>query len=250
MLRRKGFVYLLSLSALLAAWWGFTAIIPPLFLPSPALTAQTGARMVVDGELPNTIFVSMSRILTGWSLGGIVGAVLGIVLGRVRIARAIFLPVVEYLRFVPPVTLVSLFVIWFGVGETSKVVLIVWTVVFIVLVNTTAGAASVRDGTIRAARCLGATHAQVIMRVIIPETVPYIVTGFQIALGNAFMAIVAAEMLAAQSGVGYMIWNAQVYAQVDRMFVGFVTLSLMGFLTDRFVYGLSRRLLGHYRIVG
>jgi NitT/TauT family transport system permease protein len=230
-------------------WWSFTAIIPPLFLPSPALTAMTGLHMIADGELPKTVLVSMSRILTGWLLGGVCGAALGIVLGRIQLVRAILLPVIEYLRFVPPVTLVSLFVIWFGVGETSKIVLIFWTVIFIVLVNTAAGAASVREGTIRAARCLGATHAQVITRVVIPETVPYIVTGFQIALGNAFMSIVAAEMLAAQSGIGYMIWNAQVYAQVDRMFVGFVALSLMGFVTDRFVYSLSHRLLGRYRIV-
>ncbi len=249
MLRRKGLVYLLSIIALLLVWWSFTAIIPPLFLPSPALTAQTGIHMIADGELTTTVSVSMSRILTGWILGGVCGATLGIVLGRVQLARAILLPVIEYLRFVPPVTLVSLFIIWFGVGEVSKVALIFWTVVFIVLVNTTAGAASVREGTIRAARCLGASQVQVIYHVIIPETVPFIVTGFQIALGNAFMAIVAAEMLAAQSGIGYMIWNAQVYAQVDRMFVGFVTLSLMGFVTDRIVYSLSRRLLGHYRIV-
>ncbi len=249
MLRRKGLVYLLSIIALLLVWWSFTAIIPPLFLPSPALTAQTGIHMIADGELTTTVSVSMSRILSGWILGGVCGATLGIVLGRVQLARAILLPVIEYLRFVPPVTLVSLFIIWFGVGEVSKVALIFWTVVFIVLVNTTAGAASVREGTIRAARCLGASQVQVIYHVIIPETVPFIVTGFQIALGNAFMAIVAAEMLAAQSGIGYMIWNAQVYAQVDRMFVGFVTLSLMGFVTDRIVYSLSRRLLGHYRIV-
>jgi NitT/TauT family transport system permease protein len=249
MARRKGLIYLLSLLVLLLVWWSFTAIIPPLFLPSPALTAYTGLNMMVDGELPETVSVSMSRILTGWILGGVCGAALGIVLGRLQLARAILLPVIEYLRFVPPVTLVSLFVIWFGVGETSKIVLIFWTVVFIVLVNTTAGAASVREGTIRAARSLGATNAQVIVRVVIPETVPYIVTGFQIALGNAFMAIVAAEMLAAQSGIGYLIWNAQVYAQVDRMFVGFVALSLMGFVTDRVVYSLSHRLLDHYRVV-
>jgi len=249
MVRRQGLVYLLSILVLVLVWWSFTAIIPPLFLPSPVLTTATGLHMIADGELPQTVWVSMSRILTGWLLGGICGASLGIVLGRIQLARAILLPVIEYLRFVPPVTLVSLFVIWFGVGETSKIVLIFWTVIFIVLVNTTAGAASVREGTIRAARCLGATHMQVITRVVIPETVPYVITGFQIALGNAFMAIVAAEMLAAQSGIGYMIWNAQVYAQVDRMFVGFVTLSLMGFVTDRIVYNLSRRLLGHYRIV-
>jgi ABC-type nitrate/sulfonate/bicarbonate transport system permease component len=205
--------------------------------------------MMVSGELTKTVIVSMSRILIGWILGGICGAALGIVLGRIRLARAMFLPVIEYLRFVPPVTLVTLFVIWFGVGETSKVVLIFWTVIFIVLVNTSAGAASVPEGAIRAARSLGANHAQVIYRVVIPETVPYIVTGFQIALGNAFMAIVAAEMLAAQSGIGYMIWNAEVYAQVDKMFVGFVTLSLMGFVTDRSVFTLSRWLFGHYKVV-
>lgn len=249
MFRRKGFVYLLSILVLLLVWWSLTAVIPPLFLPSPATTAETGFNMLVSGELTKTVTVSETRILTGWILGGICGAALGIVLGRVRLARAMFLPVIEYLRFVPPVTLVTLFVIWFGVGETSKIVLIFWTVIFIVLVNTTAGAASVPEGVIRAARSLGASHAQVIYRVVIPETVPYIVTGFQIALGNAFMAIVAAEMLAAQSGIGYMIWNAEVYAHVGRMFVGFVTLSLMGFVTDRAVFTLSQRLFGHYKVV-
>ena len=84
MVRRQGLVYLLSILVLLLVWWSFTAIIPPLFLPSPALTAMTGLHMIADGELPKTILVSMSRILTGWLLGGVCGAALGIVLGRIQ----------------------------------------------------------------------------------------------------------------------------------------------------------------------
>ena len=121
--------------------------------------------------------------------------------------------------------------------------------VFIVLVNATAGAAAVREGAIRAARSLGASNAQVLFRVVIPEAVPYIVTGWQIALGNAFMAIVAAEMLAAHSGLGFMIWDAQIYSQIDRMFVAFIALCLMGFMTDRLGHALARRFFGHYRVV-
>lgn len=249
MLRRSVFVYAVSILVLILVWSACTLMVPAIFLPSPIVTAATGLALIGDGELIWSMAVSLWRILAGWILGGLCGAVLGIVLGRIALARAVILPVVEYFRFVPPVTLVTLFIIWFGIGEASKVILIFWTVVFIVLVNTTAGAASVREGAIRAARSLGASDFQVLFLVVIPETVPYIVTGLQVALGNAFMAIVAAEMLAAKSGIGFMIWDAQVYAQVDRMFVAFVALSAMGFVTDRLTHTLSQRWLWHYKVV-
>jgi len=247
--RRDAATYAAAVIVLLLLWSAFTLVVPPLFLPSPLVTLRAAVTMAGDPAFWASAGVSLARILSGWAIGGVIGSVLGIALGRSGIARSMILPVVEFFRFVPPITLVTLFIIWFGVGESSKVLLVVWTAVFIVVVNAAAGAASVREGTIRAARCLGATRAQVLFHVVIPEAVPFVVTGWQIALGNAFMAIVAAEMLAAKSGLGFMIWDAQIYARIDRMFVAFVALSLMGFATDRLSHALARRWLGHYSVV-
>ena len=246
---RNSGIYALSVVILLLAWWGFTFVFPPIFLPTPLATLFKGIEISITGELPMNISASLFRVLSGWALGGIVGSFLGIIMGRILWVRSLALPVLEYFRFVPPVTLVTLFIIWFGFGEESKIALIFYTAVFIVVVNTMAGAASVRKGAIQAAQCLGATGTQVLFRVVVPETVPYIVTGLQVALSNAFMTIVAAEMLAAKSGVGFMIWDAQIYTRTERMFVAFVTLSVMGFCLDRTVNTFSRRMFVHYRVV-
>jgi NitT/TauT family transport system permease protein len=242
-------IYAASLGLGLFGWSMAAFYLPPLFLPSPWVTAKTVVELLANGELVNNAAVSLWRILAGWAAGGLVGVVLGIALGRIAVVRELLHRVIEYFRFVPPITLVTLFIIWFGVGETSKIVLIAWVSVFIVIVNTMAGAMSVREGAIRAARCLGATDLQVLRHVIVPESVPYVVTGLQLALSNAFMTIVAAEMLAAHSGLGFMIWDAQIYAATERMFVAFAALCVLGFSLDRLVHGLSRRLLAHYRVV-
>lgn len=246
---RRWTIYMVSVLLGIAAWSLFSLHFPPLFLPSPLLTLRTLVKTLATGELVQNSAVSLMRIIAGWALGCFVGAIVGTALGRIPIIYRVFYGVIEYLRFVPPVTLVTLFIIWFGVGEMSKIVLIAWVSVFIVIVNTAAGAASVREGSLRAARCLGANSRQALWYVAVPETVPYLVTGMQIALSNAFMTIVAAEMLAAHSGLGFMIWDAQVYAATDRMFVAFVSLSILGFSLDQIIRVLSRRMLAHHKVV-
>ena len=173
-------IYGASIIVGLLGWLGLSKIYPPLFLPSPRLTFLTLFKMVYTGELLQNAGVSLFRILCGWALGCIVGAILGIALGWFEIVRKIFQGVIEYLRFVPPVTLVTLFIIWLGVGELSKVVLIAWVSVFVVIVNTMAGVARVRAGAIRAARSLGATNLQVLIHIVIPEAIPFLVMGFQL----------------------------------------------------------------------
>ena len=204
---RRWTIYATSIALGITAWSLFSLLFPPIFLPSPLLTLRTLFATLATGELVQNTMVSLMRILAGWALGCFVGAIIGTALGRIPIVYRVFYGVIEYLRFVPPVTLVTLFIIWFGVGEMSKIVLIAWVSVFIVIVNTAAGAASVREGSVRAARCLGASSRQVLWHVAVPEIIPYLVTGMQIALSNAFMTIVAAEMLAAHSGLGFMIWT-------------------------------------------
>lgn len=242
------FLYIFSVVAGVLLWWHLSSLYSPIFLPSPLLTLRTVAAMLRTGELLRDAAVSIMRILVGWALGCAIGTVLGILLGWWDLIRNMFRGAIEYLRFIPPVTLVTLLIIWFGVGEVSKIVLIAWVSLFLVIVNTMAGVMSVREGAIRAAQCLGARRGQVMLHVVIPETVPYIVVGMQLALSNAFMTIVAAEMLAANSGLGFVIWNSQIYAQTDRIFAAFVALSLLGFALDSIIHSLSRHLLYNYKV--
>jgi NitT/TauT family transport system permease protein len=153
------------------------------------------------------------------------------------------------LRYIPPIAFVGLFVVWFGAGELSKVMLVFYTAFFIVVINTMVGALSTPVGLLRAARCLGTSEHQTLVRVVLPCTVPYIVTGLRMALGNAFIVIAAAEMLAANSGMGFLIWSSRSLMLTDQIFVGFVILGMMGFAADRLLRFSTARLFPFYRVV-
>jgi NitT/TauT family transport system permease protein len=139
-------------------------------------------------------------------------------------------------------------VIWFGLGETSKIVLIVYTTLFMVAINTMIGVLGVEPDKRFAALCLGATHRQVFLHVTIPAVIPNIVTGMKIAMGNSFMTVVSAEMVAAKSGIGFLIYNSRLFLLTEWIFVGIITLGLMGFLTDRALRIAATTLLSRYDV--
>src|SRR5262249_5340778 len=129
--------------------------------------------------------------------------------------------------------MITVAVIWFGIGEGSKIFLIIYTTVFIVIINTAAGVSAVPINKIRAARSLGAGSAQVFFYVALPATVPYILTGSRLAMANSFVTIIAAELVAANNGLGKMIWDSRLYMLVDQIFVALLVLGLLGFTADR-----------------
>jgi NitT/TauT family transport system permease protein/taurine transport system permease protein len=153
-------------------------------------------------------------------------------MGRISIVRQLADPVLQLMRPISPVALVPLSIIWFGIGDMSRYFIIFYAVVIIMILNTAAGVASTPTIRLNAARCLGAGPLQIFRRVIIPSAVPYILTGMRVALGFAFMGIVAAEMIAAQSGIGYLIMQSRMLLRTDIMFVGLVTLGVLGALID------------------
>ena len=126
----------------------------------------------------------------------------------------------------------QLFIIWFGIGVMSRYFIIFYGVVIIMIINTTAGVAAGSNIRLNAAKCLGARRGQIFLRIIIPSALPYILTGMRVALGFAFMGIVAAEMIAAQSGIGYLIMQSRTLLRTDIMFVGLVTLGVLGAIID------------------
>ncbi len=235
--------------ALLGLWQLMATLYGQEIMPSPLYTLQGGYELLLDGTLLHYIGISSYRVLVGWSLGCLLAIPLGILIGKVGFIRAFAEPFLNFIRFIPPIAFITLFLIWFGIGETSKIMLILYATLFIVMLNTLTGVLSVEEDKIRSARSMGASEWQIVLHVIIPATVPFMFTGIRLAMGTSFMAIIGAEMIASNEGVGYLIWNSRLFFRTDWIFVGLISLGLMGFLTDRGVALLGRKLLSRYGVV-
>ncbi|MBR4760788.1 MAG: ABC transporter permease subunit, partial [Lachnospiraceae bacterium] len=144
--------------------------------------------------------------------------------------------------------LITLFLMWFGVDEGSKIMIILYGTVFTVAVNVIAGILSMDQMRIYAARILGMSEMEIFTLVVWPQVIPYAFTGARLGLGGAFGAIVAAEMVAAQEGVGFLIYNSRLYFRTDWIIAGVITLGLMGFLSDKFFRALGNRFLGRFGV--
>jgi taurine transport system permease protein len=241
-------LFVISIAAGLLVWQLLSQRYSATFLPSPAETWEGTRELAEDGTLLDSVIASSRRILIGWGLGLIVGIPVGLLMGRFSIVRRLLDPYIEFFRFIPPIAFVTLAVIWLGVGESSKVVLIFYTTVFIVTLNTIAGVLAVDESKVRAAESLGANRLQIMMSVVVPASVPYMVTGARLAMGNSFLTIVSAEIVAAQEGLGALIWTSRNYGRTEWVFVGIVALGILGFLFDRVIRYLARTFLGRYAV--
>jgi taurine transport system permease protein len=245
-LNRIGLVALSILSGVLL-WEILSHYTSPLFLPSPAVTLEAALELMQDGTLLRALLASSARIATGWALGVAVGIPLGIVMGRFSLIRQFLDPYIEFFRFIPPIAFVTLAVIWLGPGESAKVALIFYTTVFIVTLNTIAGVQAVNPLRLRAAASLGAGPLQLLTTVILPSTVPFMVTGARIAMGNSFLTVVSAEIVSAENGLGALIWTARNFARTEWVFVGIIALGLLGYVFDRVLRIAVALLLRRYQ---
>ena len=226
--------YLIGFASLFAIWHAAsTWLLNSVLFPPPLRVIAKAIELTQDGTLGANVAVSLTRILLGFLGGTLVGIPVGLAIGSFNVARRVLEPYTEFLRFIPATALITIAVIWFGIGEGSKIFLIIYTTVFIVILNTAAGVAAVAPNKIRAARSLGASRSQVFWFVALPATVPYILTGMRLAMGNSFVTIIAAELVAANTGLGKMIWDSRLYMLVDDIFVALLVLGMLGFTTDR-----------------
>ncbi|MGG2994819.1 ABC transporter permease [Paenibacillus macerans] len=249
-LKKKWAGLLLLWLFILAAWQGGAWLYGPEVVPGPADTAAGALELLRDGSLPKYIGISFYRVFSGWTLGSLIAIPLGILIGKVDFIRRFAEPLLNFIRFIPPIAFITLFLVWFGIGEQSKIALILYATLFIVIMNTLTGVLAVEEDKIRAARSMGASEWQIVRHVIVPATAPYIFTGVRLAMGTSYMAIVGAEMIAANEGVGYLIWNSRLFFRTDWIFVGLLSLGLMGFATDRLFGWFGRRVLWRYGVIG
>jgi NitT/TauT family transport system permease protein len=215
--------------------WQLTSIylVGSVLFPPPTVVLRKGLVLARTGVLFEHLWASGQRILAGFIAGSLLGIPIGLAMGSFRPVRKLLEPYTEFLRFIPSVAMITVAVIWFGIGEASKVFLIIYTTIFIVILNTAAGVSAIAPNKIRAAESLGATQAQIFFYVALPATVPYILTGMRLAMANSFTTIVAAELIAANDGLGKMLWDGRLFMLVDEIFVSLVTLGFLGFVTDR-----------------
>jgi len=240
-------IYIASIAGMIVLWHVIaTNFFKPQFFPGPLLVLATGEEMVASGELFEHISISLERILTGFLIGSAIAAPLGLLMGSVRLVRAIFDPYAQFFRFVPSLAWLTPVVLWFGIGETSKILIIIYTTMFIVLINTMVGVAHIAPNKLRAAACLGATPLKSFVHVTLPATLPFILTGMRLAMGNSFATVVAAEMIAADSGLGYLIFNSRLWMATDKIFIGIVCLGTLGLVTDQFFRYLVLRFAHQY----
>ncbi len=237
----------IALCGLLVLWhFSVGNVFNPALVPTPGATFAKAWTMMKSGELFMHVGVSLKRVLVGYVIGCASGIAIGAIIGRFWLARELADPVLELIRPISPVAMVPLAMLWFGIGEMSKYFIIVYATLIIVLLNTAAGVSRTPVTRIRAARCLGAVEHQVFLKVILPSAVPYILTGMRVALGFSFMGIVAAELIGAREGIGFLIMNSQLLLQTDQLFVGLLTLGVVGLIVDRIFRILLARSMRRY----
>jgi NitT/TauT family transport system permease protein len=219
----------------------------PLF-PSPGQIVSALVELLRNGVLLADVAISLRRITIGFILGCMVGIPLGLAMGLFPLVRAFCEPVVQFLRFVPPIAWLIPAIMWFGIGETSKILIIFYMTVFLVLVNTMAGVGAISRNQIRSAENYGVNGWQLFAWIVFPATLSYSLAGARIAMGNSFAAVVAAELIAADAGLGYRIVESGKWMAMGEMFAAMLTLGLLGIAADR----LARVLTGRYfrRYVG
>jgi ABC-type nitrate/sulfonate/bicarbonate transport system permease component len=211
-------------------------------LPPPTVILQAAWDLIVSGELFRHLRDSLKREAVAF-LWATTSIPIGIAMGWWRLVHDQVDPLIEMLRPVPPLAWIPLSILWFGIGDTQNQFIIFLGIFFPILLNTIAGVKGVEPNLIRAARCLGANDWNILSRVVLKAALPQIVTGIRIGLGVGWMALVAAELVGANSGLGFLINDARTVLRTDYVIVGMATIGLVGLLIDWCIRMLMRRIL-------
>lgn len=239
----------LTLAGVLLLWWAVTAseLIEPLFLPSPGAVLDKAWLLATQGYMDATLWqhlgASLGRIGLALVFAVLFAIPVGIAIGHNRTAQGILDPLIEFYRPIPPLAYLPLIVIWCGIGETSKVLLIYLAIFAPIAIATATGVRNVDPARLRAAQSLGATRAQLIRHVIVPSALPEILTGIRIGLGVGWSTLVAAELIAATSGLGFMVQSAAQFLVTDVVVLGILVIALIAFGLEMGLRALQRRLV-------
>jgi ABC-type nitrate/sulfonate/bicarbonate transport system permease component len=247
---RLRFISILSIIGGLLLW-GLAArlVNSESMLPSPLSVWRTAVEISNSGLLWESIAISLQRTGIGYAIGVLLGIVTGLLLGGLGRVAALFGPIFEFLKGVAPISLVPIMILWFGIGELPKVLIIAYITWVVVTVNTASGVQEIPAVRLRSARCLGLSEFEVFYRVILPSAAHYIMVGMRSGIGFAYIALVSAEFIAVDKGVGYLIMDSRFAMQTSLMVVGIMTLGLLGSGSQWLFDVITRRLPGLARFL-
>lgn len=230
---------------ILAAWQyaGDREYISFLLFPTPLRIAETFQQLLENGQWLKHMQISLERVIYGFLLGGLLGLLIGIIVGLFRSAEDALDPTVQMIRMVPHLAVTSLFVLWFGIGETSKVLLIAKGSFFPLYINTFLGLRQVDNKLFEVARVLGYSRFKQVVKLMLPAATPLIFLGIRLSIGISWVSLVVAEMMGASSGIGYLMMDARAMSKTPVVFVGIMTFAICGVLSDLAIRLLEKRLL-------
>jgi sulfonate transport system permease protein len=240
---------MLGPALLLGLWWGASASgrLDEKTLAGPGTVLRTGWAMIQDGSLPEAVWVSLQRVLLGLAWGITIGVLLAVVAGLFRLGEDLIDSNVQILRTVPIIGLLPLFIIWFGIDETPKIVMIAVAVTFPIYVNTFTAIRSVDERLVEAGTTFGLGRLGLIRHVLLPAALPGFLIGLRFALVVSWLVLVFSETINAQKGLGFLLNNARTFYETDKIVVVLAVYGVIGLVCDSLVRLLERRLLSWRR---
>ncbi len=246
---KERFLAIVSPLALLLLWQALSWLnaLDARFIPSPITIFEGGVALIRSGELWVHLGASLWRLAWGLLLGTIPGIALGLLMGLSRYVRAALDPLVAATYPIPKIAILPLIMLYFGLGETSKIVIIAIAVVYLVLINTMVGVLTIDTIYFDVAKSYNAPWHKLFTRVIIPGALPLIFAGLRLSVGVALIVIVSAEFVAAKAGIGYLIWTSWETLVIENMFVGIIVITVLGVVSTFLLKELERVLIPWHR---
>lgn len=231
-------------AAIVAVWYviHYSGFVNPALVPTPH---EVGRRFweLAGQRLPLDVWMSTQRVFLGVTVGILLAVPVGFVLGWYREIRGFIDPLINFFRALPPIALIPLVIVYFGVEETAKVVILFYASFFAGVIVMYEGIAQISPIYVRVARTLGARDAEIFLKVIVPLTVPHMLTALRVALGVAWATLVASELIAARQGLGSLIQNAASFFQLDIIYVGIICIGFIALAMDLLIRKVARRLV-------
>lgn len=231
--------------AIIALWYlvRVSGLVKPSLVPTPWDVLTTWWELVAEAGFLMDMYMSTQRVVLGVALGIMAAVPVGFLLGWYQPVRRFIDPLINFFRALPPIALIPLVIVYFGIGETAKVIILFYASFFAGVIVMYEGIAQISPIYLRVARTLGATDIEIFWRVIIPLAVPHVLTALRVALGVAWATLVASELIAAQQGLGAVIQDASAFFQLDTIYAGIITIGVIALIMDYLLRRVSLRLL-------
>jgi ABC-type nitrate/sulfonate/bicarbonate transport system permease component len=232
-----------GIAVFLAVWAFASEALNPVLLPYPLAVITAYRELIADGSLMKDVSASLARVFFGFAIAALVAPPLALLLGYFWLLRSLVLPLITLIRPIPPIAWIPLAILWFGLGDPPSYFITALAAFFPIFLSSFAGAQALQEEHVNAARSLGAKTGALLGLIMLPSALPHIVTGLRIGLGQAWMAVVTAELIAAQSGLGFMIQASRLNLETSRVLVGMTLIGILGATMTALLGLIERRLI-------